>query len=69
MEKLLKKIDKLLTSLVGIALILVSLSVRDVEYISIPLAVVGLIICILSSPLLKTKAEKERDGDTEPSDK
>lgn len=65
MEKLSTKIDKLLLSLVGIALILVSLLIRDIEYIAIPLAIVGLTVCILASPLLKTKEEKGRDRDSE----
>lgn len=63
------KLNCILRSLVGIALILVGLVLQN-TYISIPLAIIGLVVCILASPILKTKEEKERDDDTEkPSEK
>lgn len=63
------KLNCILRSLVGIALILVGLVLQN-TYISIPLAIIGLIVCILASPILKTKEEKERDDDTKkPSEK
>lgn len=68
MKNIEKKLDDLRRSLVGIALILVSLWVRDTEYISIPLAIIGLIVCIVASPLLRTKEERRKDenADTPP---
>lgn len=63
------KLNCILRSLVGIALILVGLVLQN-TYISIPLAIIGLVVCILASPILKTKEEKERDDDTKkPSEK
>lgn len=63
------KLNCILRSLVGIALILVGLVLQN-AYISIPLAIIGLVVCILASPILKTKEEKERDDDTKkPSEK
>lgn len=69
MKTLLRKIDRLLLSLVGIALILVSIVFQDIEYIYVPLAIIGLVICILSSPILKAKEEKERNDNAELSEK
>ncbi len=69
MKNIEQKLNRILNSLVGIALILVGLVLQN-TYISIPLAIIGLIVCILASPILKTKEEKERDDDTEkPSEK
>lgn len=64
MKNIEQKLNRILTSLVGIALILVGLLLQS-TYISVPLAIIGLVICILASPILKTKEEKERDNDTE----
>lgn len=69
MKNIEQKLNRILNSLVGIALILVGLVLQN-TYISIPLAIIGLVVCILASPILKTKEEKERDDDTEkPSEK
>lgn len=69
MKNIEQKLNRILNSLVGIALILVGLVLQN-TYISIPLAIIGLIVCVLASPILKTKEEKERDDDTEkPSEK
>lgn len=69
MKNIEQKLNRILNSLVGIALILVGLVLQN-TYISIPLAIIGLVVCILASPILKTKEEKERDNDTEkPSEK
>lgn len=69
MKNIEQKLNRILNSLVGIALILVGLVLQN-AYISIPLAIIGLVVCILASPILKTKEEKERDDDTKkPSEK
>lgn len=69
MKNIEQKLNRILNSLVGIALILVGLVLQN-TYISIPLAIIGLVVCILASPILKTKEEKERDDDMEkPSEK
>lgn len=69
MKNIEQKLNRILNSLVGIALILVGLVLQN-TYISIPLAIIGLVVCILASPILKTKEEKERDDDTKkPSEK
>lgn len=68
MKNIEQKLNRILNSLVGIALILVGLLLQN-TYISVPLAIIGLVICILASPILKTKEEKERNNDTESSEK
>lgn len=68
MKNIEQKLNRILNSLVGIALILVGLLLQN-TYISVPSAIIGLVICILASPILKTKEEKERNNDTESSEK